>query len=100
MRTRGNLDINFIEPNEPPEWLVDMTYDMRRGEGRRREGALLFAGFRTGDPEAVLSKVTASTLILWGMENRTVNHLQADVFRGWLTGVPTLVTPSAMWLSI
>jgi pimeloyl-ACP methyl ester carboxylesterase len=88
---RATLDINFIEPHEPPEWLVDMTYDMRLGKGRQREGALLFASFRTGDPEAVLSKVTAPTLILWGMENQTVAHPQADIFQDWLTGAPTLL---------
>lgn len=88
---RASLNINFIEPHEPPEWLVDMTYDMRRGKGRRKEGDLLFASFRTGDPETVLSKVKAPTLILWGLENQTVAHPQADIFRDWLTGAPTLV---------
>lgn len=88
---RKNLDLNFIKPHEPPQWLVDMMYDMRRREGLDREGRLLLANFRTGDPEAILSRVRAPTLIVWGLENQTVFHLEADVFRSWLTGAPTLV---------
>lgn len=88
---RKNLDSNFIEPHEPPQSLVDMTYDMSRREGLEREGALLLANFKTGDPETILSRVRAPTLIVWGLENQTVFHLEADVFRSWLIGAPTLV---------
>ena len=88
---RDDLDTNFVEPHEPPQWLVDMTYDMGRREGLQREGNLLLANFKTGDPETILSQVRAPTLIIWGLKNTTVFHLEADVFRNWLTGAPTLV---------
>jgi len=88
---RDELNINFIEPHEPPEWLVDMNHDMERREGLQREGALLMANFRTGDPEVVLSQVQAPTLIIWGLDNQTVFHLEADVFQSWLTAAPSMV---------
>ena len=87
---RTTLDRNFIEPHEPPEWLVTMNYDFGRRKGLRREGALLLRNFRTGDPESVLGQVQAPTMILWGLENQTVVHLEADVFQLWLTDAPTL----------
>ena len=88
---RDTLDINFIEPHEPPEWLVNMTFDMNRRQGLEREGALLFANFRTGDPKQVLAKVQAPTLIAWGLDNQTVFHLEADVFSSWLINAPNTV---------
>lgn len=88
---RDELDMNFIEPQEPPEWLVNMSYDMNLRKGLQREGFLLLSNFRTGDPQTILSKVTAPTMIIWGIENQTVFHLEADVFRNWLTSAPTLV---------
>jgi pimeloyl-ACP methyl ester carboxylesterase len=88
---QGALDQNFIEPHEPPKWLVDMNYDMWRREGRREAGAAQLKNFRTGDPQAMLAKITAPTMILWGLDNRTVVHLEADVFQHWLTSAPTLV---------
>ena len=87
----GALDQNFIEPHEPPEWLVDMNYDMWRREGRREAGAAQLRSFRTGDPQALLAKITAPTMVLWGLDNQTVVHLEADVFQHWLTSAPTLV---------
>jgi len=86
---RGLLDLNFIEPNEPPDWLVDMQYDFWRKAGRREAGQRQMAAFRTGDPQRVLGKITAPTLILWGLNNATVMHLQADVFQNWLVNAPT-----------
>jgi len=88
---RDTLDINFIEPHEPPEWLVNMTFDMNRRQGLEREAALLFSNFRTGDPKQVLAKVQAPTLIAWGYDNQTVFHLEADVFASWLSNAPTVV---------
>ncbi len=88
---RDTLDINFIEPHEPPEWLVNMTFDMNRRQGLEEEGALLFANFRTGDPQQVLSKVQAPTLVAWGLDNQTVFHLEADVFSSWLSNAPNFV---------
>lgn len=88
---RDDLDMNFIEPHEPPQWLVDMSYDMNLRKGLQREGFLLISNFRTGDPQTILSQVKAPTLVIWGIENQTVFHLEADVFRNWLTSAPTLV---------
>jgi pimeloyl-ACP methyl ester carboxylesterase len=87
---RETIAQNFIEPHEPPEWLVDMNYDMRRRVGLRENGAKQMRNFRTGDPETVLAKVTAPTLLLWGLDNQTVVHLEADVFEHWLTAAPTI----------
>lgn len=90
-QVRGLLQLNFVPPNKPPEWLVTMNYDMWRREDRRRESALQMQGFRTGDPQAVLARITAPTLVLWGLNNATVMHLQADVFQHWLVNAPTLL---------
>jgi len=87
----GALDQNFIEPHEPPNWLVDMNYDMWRREGRREASAAQLRSFRTGDPQSILAGITAPTMILWGLDNQTVVHLEADVFQHWLTAAPTLV---------
>ena len=88
---RDALDLNFVEPNEPPEWLVSMNYDLWRREGRREAGAKQIANFRTGDPEAVLARIRVPSMILWGLENATVMHLEADVFQHWLKNAPTLL---------
>jgi pimeloyl-ACP methyl ester carboxylesterase len=90
-RVRELLDMNFIEPNEPPEWLVDMNYDMWRRAGRREAAGIQLRKFRTGDPQATLGQIVAPTMILWGLENRTVMHLEADVFQHWLSQAPTLL---------
>ncbi|MBL8201453.1 MAG: alpha/beta hydrolase [Chromatiales bacterium] len=87
----GSLRENFVPPHEPTAELVTMTYDMNRRAGGRESSALYVANFRTGDPEAMLARVRAPTLILWGLDNRTLMHLEADVFAHWLTGAPTLV---------
>ena len=86
---RANLAQNFVPPHQPPEWLVELNYDLYRREDRQRTGALAMKQFQTGDPEAMLAKVQAPTLILWGLENATVMHLEADVFQHWLTAAPT-----------
>lgn len=88
---RYALDMNFIEPHEPPEWLVDMTYDMWRRAGRREVITKQIREFRTGDPQATLAGVEAPTLILWGLDNATVMHLEADVFQHWLVNAPTIL---------
>ncbi|MCL4721653.1 MAG: alpha/beta hydrolase, partial [Gammaproteobacteria bacterium] len=59
--------------------------------GGREISARYLANFSTGDPESVLGEVRAPTLILWGLENRTLMHLEADVFAHWLRGATTVV---------
>lgn len=83
----GLLDRNFVEPNEPPDWLAELAVDMNRRADKR--GPNIYK-FETGDPKAILAGINAPTLILWGMTNPTVMHLEADVIEHWMTGAPTL----------
>lgn len=95
LRSRGfwkkSLGENFAPPYAPPQELLQMTYDMNRRAGERDISRLYIANFKTGDPQDVLSRVVAPTLILWGRENRTLMHLEADVFAHWLSAAPTIV---------
>jgi pimeloyl-ACP methyl ester carboxylesterase len=87
-RSRGfweqSLSDNFVPPHRPSPDLVQMTFDLNRRAGWRDITARFLANFRTGDPQAVLMDVRAPTLILWGLENRTLSHLEAEVFAYWL----------------
>lgn len=82
------LEESFVPPHEPPPAFVHMTYDMNRRAGHREITRLYLANFRTGDPQAELARVTMPTLILWGQENRTLMHLEAEVFAYWLEAAP------------
>lgn len=88
---RNNLDLNFAEPHEPPDWLVDLAYYNGRREGLRQDGMTFMRNYRTGDPKATLAGVRAPTMVLWGLANTTVMHLEADVFEHWLVNAPTLL---------
>ena len=86
---RENLDNNFIEPHEPPEWLVQMNYDMARRKGRRREGAI--ADAETSVPairKQCCQPYKAPTMILWGINNQTVVHLEARRIRALVNQRP------------
>jgi pimeloyl-ACP methyl ester carboxylesterase len=76
---------------EPPAWFVDLLYDLNRREGLREEGPEQLKQFKIGDPEAILARIKAPTLILWGLDNMTVSHLEANVFELWLTGAPSML---------
>ena len=82
------LDRNFFALDAPPPWMVTLAYDVNR---RQQEGDPAAYAFKTGDPKAILAKIKAPTLILWGKSNPTVVHLDADVFEHWLTGAPTVM---------
>lgn len=84
------LTTQFGGGTAPPADFVKMVYDTNRRAGLVDFGARYISAFSTGDPEGMLAKVRARTLILWGIGNITVDHLQADVFEHWLTGAPTL----------
>eukprot|EP00957_Ditylum_brightwellii_P014396 1083680-Ditylum_brightwellii.AAC.1 len=86
---QGFLKNNFTRPHRPPQELIKICHDMRRRIGRNQESDLMIQQFCTGDPESVLAKVQAPTFIMWGMDNLTVGHLDADVFEHWLTSAPT-----------
>jgi pimeloyl-ACP methyl ester carboxylesterase len=87
---RNNLYINFTAV-PPSEDLIQMVYDMNRRLGLEREALLYLRNYHNGGPEETLAKITAPTLIMWGMSNPTVMHLEANVFELWLTGAPSLV---------
>lgn len=88
---QGLLDNNFKGKQPPPDWMVDMAYDMNRREGLGEELQRYTRAYRTGDPKTVLGQITSPTMIIWGMNNPTVVHLEADVFQHWLTRAPSLV---------
>lgn len=88
---QGLLDNNFKGENGPPEWMVDMAYDMNRREGLGEELRRYTRAYRTGDPQSVLGQITSPTMVMWGMNNPTVVHLEADVFQHWLTAAPSIV---------
>ena len=87
----GSLTDNFTPHHVPGDALIDRTYDMNRRAGGREINRLYLANFSTGDPQSMLAGVRAPTLVLWGLDNRTLTHLEADVFAHWLTAAPVLV---------
>lgn len=70
---------------------IEMNYDMNRRAGRGEPARIFRRKYITGDPSVVLDDITAPTLIMWGMENPTVMHLEANVMQLWMTGAPTIV---------
>lgn len=71
-----------------PDWYLDYVTDINRREKSFNPRLYSFA---TGDTQAFLAGIRTPTLILWGMDNPTVMHLEADVMSHWMTGAPTLV---------
>jgi len=90
---KGLLENNLVGDHVPPAWMIDMAYDMNRREGLGEELRRYTRAFRTGDPQAVLARIESPTLIVWGMDNPTVDHLDADVFQHLLTAAPSLILP-------
>jgi pimeloyl-ACP methyl ester carboxylesterase len=86
----ATLSRTFIHPHKAPEWLIDQEYDFRRREGLEQTLVDDYT-FSTGDPKPMLANIRAPTLIMWGMANPIVMHLQADIFAFWMTGAPTLI---------
>lgn len=80
---------NFFKADMPPDWIIDQAFDYARREGRA-EMAKNYV-YSTGDPKAILSRITAPTLIMWGKSNPTVMHLEADVIQHWMTSAPTAI---------
>jgi pimeloyl-ACP methyl ester carboxylesterase len=85
-----NITHNFGSSRPSPE-LIEMVYDMNRREGGAHEALMMLKNYHTGGPEKTLARIKAPTLIMWGMNNPTVMHLEADVFSLWLTSAPSLV---------
>ncbi len=87
---QDTLEKQFASGKLPPPELVDMVYDMNRRENLATTGQIFMRNYRTGDPETTLGTIRAPTMILWGIGNLTVAHLEADVFEHWLTAAPTV----------
>ncbi len=85
------FDLLFAPRVSTPDWLVSMSYDINRREGIVFEQERFAKSFQTGNPQDILKKISAPTLILWGKSNGVLSHLEADVFQHWMTGAPTLV---------
>jgi pimeloyl-ACP methyl ester carboxylesterase len=83
-----SVNQNFPSDVEAPEWLIELAFDVNR-RGNTTPVSKYF--FKTGDPQSILSEIKAPTLIMWGMSNPTVVHLEADVIEHWMTGAPTLI---------
>ena len=85
-----SLSRNFTSANSPPDWLIDQAYDFQRRVDLKKRRAAAYR-FQTGDVRNVLSKIRSPTMIMWGKENPTVVHLEADVIEHWMTGAPTIL---------
>lgn len=83
-----SANLNFPSDAEPPAWLIDLAYDVNR---RTETTPFSKYFFETGDPQSIVAKITAPTLLMWGMANPTVIHLEADVFEHWMTSAPTMI---------
>ena len=88
---QGLMDNNFRGGHSPPEWSVNMAYDMNRRVGLGEELQRYTRAYRTGDPQKVLGQIESPTMIIWGMDNPTVVHLEAEVFQHWLTKAPSII---------
>lgn len=80
-----------VTSRPPSDDHIDMNFDMNNREGRRIPAMTFMKNYVTGNPEAMLKKIKSPTLILWGMDNPTVMHLEANVIQHWITGAPSLV---------
>ena len=79
---------NFPSLDAAPAWFVELGYDVNR---RSETTPFSKYFFETGDPQSIVAKITAPTLLMWGMANPTVIHLEADVFEHWMTSAPTMI---------
>lgn len=79
---------NFPSDADAPAWFIDLAYDVNRRTETTPVSKYFFA---TGDPQTILSRIQAPTLILWGMANPTVVHLEGDVIEHWMTSAPTFL---------
>ncbi len=80
-----------VTSGPPSEAHIEMNYDMNRRAGKREPARTFMRNYVTGDPEGVLNKVKSPTLVLWGLSNPTVMHLEANVIQHWLINAPSLV---------
>jgi pimeloyl-ACP methyl ester carboxylesterase len=80
-----------VTSRPPSDAHVEMNYDMNRRAESSEPSRIFMRNYVTGDPSVVLAKIKAPTLILWGMDNPTVMHLEANIIQLWMTGAPTMI---------
>ena len=80
-----------VTSTPPTDAHIDMNYDMNRKAGKREPARTFMRNYVTGNPEVVINKIKSPTLILWGLSNPTVMHLEANVIQHWLINAPSLV---------
>jgi len=80
-----------VTSRPPTEDHIEIAYDMNRREGRREPAMTFRRNYVTGDPSQVLDDIVAPTMILWGLANPTVMHLEANVIQHWMTGAPSMI---------
>ena len=85
------LDAQMGTGKPAPAELVTLVYDLKRREGLAADSQALLKQFRTGDPQSVLADIRAPTLVIWGKRNKTLSHLEANIFELWLSGAPSMV---------
>lgn len=88
---RRSLSDNFADPARLQEAFVGQVHDWSRREGSKADAQVFMKGFATGDPQAVLGRITMPTLILWGEKGVTLSHLEAEVFAQWLVQAPAMI---------
>ncbi len=80
-----------VTKRPPFDWHVETNYDMNRRDDRYETGTIFRRNYVTGDPSVVLDNIKAPTAIMWGMDNPTVMHLEANVIQLWMTAAPTMI---------
>lgn len=83
-----SVNRNFPSLDSAPENFLELAYDVNR---RTETTPFSKYYFETGDPQSIIGKIKAPTMILWGMSNPTVVHLEADVIEHWLTSAPSFI---------
>ena len=83
-----SVNLNFPSEADAPQNFLELAYDVNRRTATTPRSKYYF---ETGDPQSILSKIKAPTMILWGMSNPTVVHLEADVIEHWLTSDPSFI---------
>jgi pimeloyl-ACP methyl ester carboxylesterase len=80
-----------VTSKPPSQEHIEQTYDFNRRANRRSAAEIFRKNYVTGNPQIVFNKIIAPTLILWGMDNPTVMHLEANVIQHWMTSAYTMV---------
>jgi len=85
---RAFLEWVIIDDDQVDDALVAEFHDMFRREGNRPAEMERLRDFRVEDPDPVLAKITAPTLIIWGSENPQLPSELAEGFRTRLVSAP------------